>query len=227
MVPVLALLVGLGIWQLQRLQWKLDLIAAMNRNMHAAPVSVGQALAMGLANAEYHRISLTGRFLNARESYVFATGPDGAPVYHVLTPLVADDGRTFLIDRGIVPPALRSPAMRASGELSGEQTILGVLRVPGRPGLFTPAPDLVHNVWFSRDLTGIARADRVKLAIPALVEADATPNPGGWPRGGQTLVNLPNDHLQYAITWFLLATALVVVYFAYHRARGRFSFDVS
>jgi surfeit locus 1 family protein len=54
-----------------------------------------------------------------------------------------------------------------------------------------------------------------------IVEVDATPNPGGWPKGGQTIVTLPNDHLQYAITWFLLAAALVVIYFAYHRARGR------
>jgi surfeit locus 1 family protein len=221
MVPMFALLVGLGFWQLERLQWKLGLIAEMSRNIHAAPISIDRALAMGIPVAQYRSVELSGRFLNDRESYAFGTGPRGVAVYHVLTPLMLDDGRIFLVDRGIVPPELRLATKRAAGELTGEQRVIGVLRTPDKPGAFTPAPDLTQRIWFARDVAGISAANHIRLAAPIIVEADAAPNPGGWPKGGQTVIALPNDHLQYAITWFLLAGALVVIYFAYHRTRGR------
>ena len=113
------------------------------------------------------------------------------------------------------------PAARRAGILEGEQRISGVWRTPDAPGLFTPQPDIAQHVWYARDVRGIERALHLKLAAPVLVEAAAAPVRGGWPKGGQTVVQLRNEHLQYAITWFLLAASLVVVYFAYHRAQGR------
>jgi surfeit locus 1 family protein len=220
-VLMFALLLALGFWQLQRLQWKLALIGEMTQNMHAAPLSMDQVLKIGLAAAQYHRVALKGRYLNPREAYIFATDPKGEPVYHVWTPFLLEGGGTMMIDRGIVPPALRDPRTRPKGQLEGERLVTGVLRTPDGPGPFTPAPLLARHIWYARDLSGVARAEHLVLLAPAIIEADATPNPGGWPRGGQTLVALPNDHLQYAITWFLLAACLVVVYFTFHRARGR------
>jgi len=215
-VPLFAILVALGVWQLERLQWKLALIAEIQRNMTLPPLTLDAALA--LPDADYRRVSLDGHFLNSKEAYVFTTGVHGEPVYHVLAPFMLGDGRAVMVDRGFVPPSLRDPATRAQ---SVADHIAGVWRRPDRPGPFTPQPDMVHRVWYARDLASIAQADHVKLAAPAIVEADATPNPGGWPEGGQTRVNLPNDHLQYALTWFFLAASLVGVYLAYHRARGR------
>jgi len=214
-----AILIGLGVWQLERLHWKLGLIAEVNRNMAAAPVTLDQALAMGNA-AQYRRIALTGHFDNAREAYLFTTGADGSPVYHVLTPFETARG-TLIVDRGLVPGDLRDPSTRLRGQLSGERHIVGVWRVPDPPGAFTPPPDPAHRVWYSRDVNAIAAARHITLAAPAIVEADATPNPGGWPLGGQTQVSFRNEHLQYAITWFLLAAALLGVYAAYHISRGR------
>ena len=92
------------------------------------------------------------------------------------------------------------------------------------PGLFTPAPDVAHHVWYSRDLKGIAAADHIALSDQVLVEADATPNPGGWPKGGQTVVSFRNQHLSYAVTWFGLAAGLLGIWFAYHISRGRIAF---
>ncbi len=80
-------------------------------------------------------------------------------------------------------------------------------------------PDLAHRIWYARDVQGIAKADGVTLAAPVIIEADATPNPGGWPKGGQTVVAFRNEHLQYAITWFGLAAVLFGVYLAYHVSR--------
>jgi surfeit locus 1 family protein len=220
-LPFFVLLIGLGVWQIERLHWKLGLIAEVNRNLTAPPLALDQVRALPPDAAQYHRVALSGRFDNSKEAYVFTTGEDGEPVYHVVTPFLLDDGSALLVDRGMVPPPLRDPKTRAAGLLSGPQHIAGVWRVPDAPGSFTPAPDLAHRIWYSRDIAGIAKADGIKLAAPVIVEADATPNPGGWPKGGQTVVTFRNEHLQYAITWFALAAGLLAVYLAYHRSRGR------
>jgi surfeit locus 1 family protein len=169
---------------------------------------------------QYRRVALVGHFDNAKEAYVFTTDADGTPVYHVLTPFLTDDGRVLLVDRGYVPKEKLDPATRTPR--TGETRLVGVWRVPDAPGAFTPAPDTAHRIWYARDLHGIAAADHVRLAAPVLIEADAAPNPGGWPKGGQTVVTFRNEHLSYAITWFGLAAGLVGVYLAYHVSKDRF-----
>lgn len=218
-----AILISLGVWQVNRLHWKLGLIAHVNRSMHAAPLSPDEALAMGPA-AQYRRVVLDGHFDDAKEAYVFGTD-GGAPVYHVIVSFTVDDGRVFLVDRGVVPKEKLDPATRLAGQITGETHVVGVWRTPDPPGAFTPAPDIAHRIWFAHDLKGIAKADGIaKLAAAVVIEADATPNPGGWPRGGQTVVTFRNEHLQYAITWFGLAAVLFGVYIAYHVSRGRLRF---
>lgn len=224
MLPIFLALVALGIWQLERLQWKLGLIAEMNAHLNAPSISLDEALKLRGDDAQYRRVALTGRFENDKEAYIYATGSGGLPVYHVVVPFRVDDGRVVFVDRGIVPPQFRKPSTRRKGLLAGEVRVVGVWRTPDAPGLFTPQPDLARRIWYARDLAGIAGALAIRPAAWAIVEADATPVPGGWPRGGQTLVALRNEHLQYALTWFLLAASLVVVYFAYHRAQGRLAF---
>ena len=218
-VLMLAVLIGLGTWQVHRLHWKLGLIAEVNRNLTLPPVVLDSALQMGKA-AEYHRVALTGRFDHAKEAYVFGTA-DGAPIYHVVTPFLTEDDRVLLVDRGIVPPEKRDPATRRAGQVYGVQHVIGVWRTPDPPGFFTPKPDQAHHVWYSRDVKEIAGADHVALAAPVMVEADIAPNPGGWPQGGHTVVTFHNDHLQYAITWYGLALTLIGVYIAFHISKGR------
>jgi len=215
-----ALLCGLGAWQLERLQWKLALIATVNSHMAAAPVPLDRILAMNRDEAQYRRVSLNGRFDHAREAYVFTTD-QGAAVYHVLTPLTTTDGKVLVVDRGEVSKEKLDPATRAAGNVEGEARVTGVWRVPDPPGAFTPPPDTARRIWFSRDLAAIAAADHLTLAAPVVIEADAAPNPGGWPRGGQTVVSFRNQHLSYAVTWFGLALCLLGVWLAYHISRGR------
>jgi surfeit locus 1 family protein len=219
-----AVLLALGTWQLQRLIWKQSLIAEVNLNMASAPLALDQALAMG-ARAQYRRVRLEGRFDNSNEAFVFGTGVEGAPVFHVLVPFTTDDGRTLLVDRGIVPRDLRDRSTRRNGLIEGRAVIVGIWRAPDPPGPFTPGPDRSRRIWYSRDVSGIARQDGVRLAANEIIEADSTPNRGGWPKGGQTQVNFRNEHLQYAITWFLLAAGLLGVYLAYHVSRGRLIFS--
>lgn len=217
---LLAILCGLGAWQLERLQWKTALIATVNSHMAAPPVSLDAILAMNWNEAQYRRVSLSGRFDHGREAYVFTTG-QGAAVYHVLTPFTTDDGRVVMVDRGAVPKEKLDPATRASGNVEGDVHVTGVWRAPDPPGGFTPPSDAAKRIWFARDLAGIAAADRLSLAAPVVIEADSAPNPGGWPRGGQTVVSFRNQHLSYAVTWFGLALCLLGVWFAYHISKGR------
>ncbi|MGH6828146.1 MAG: SURF1 family protein [Rhizomicrobium sp.] len=215
-----ALLIGLGTWQIERLSWKLGLIAAMNERMHRTPVPVDRG-GVVRAHDDYTRVLLKGRFENAKEAYVFTTDSNFGPVYHVLTPFETDSGHVYLVDRGMVPPAKRSPSTRPRGEIEGETRVTGIWRTPDAPGPFTPPPDRKRRIWYARNLDAIAMAEGVRLAAPVVIEADAVPNPGGWPEGGQTVVNLPNNHLAYAMTWFGLAVGLIGVYLGYHVSRGR------
>jgi surfeit locus 1 family protein len=220
LVPGLALLLGLGIWQIERLHEKEALIASVEAGLTAPPVPLKLLLQADPEAAEWRHVRLSGHFLHDREQYVFAQGPSGATGVQVITPLVEQDGDTVLVDRGFVPDALRDPMRRVQGQLEGEVSLMGILRLSQQPGAFTPRPDSATRLWFVKDVAAIAGAAGVEAA-PVLIEVDATPNPGGWPLGGQTRVDFPNDHLQYAMTWFGLALALLGVYLVYHHSRGR------
>jgi surfeit locus 1 family protein len=129
-----------------------------------------------------------------------------------------------LFDRGWVPSEKKDPAKRAEGQVAGTVKLVGVVRRSQVQRQFAPdnVPD--KNVWFHVDVP-LMRGMAGGVPDPALdtffLEADAAPNPGGLPIGGQTQLDIPNDHLQYAITWFLLAMALAGVYLSYHWENGR------
>lgn len=220
-LPALALLVGLGVWQLDRREEKLALIARVETALAAEPVSLDVALAGELASADYMRVRATGIFVHERESYLFTRGPDGRPGYRVLTPFRLDDDRLVLVDRGFVPETLREPGTRAEGQVAGRRMVSGVLRVLGPRGIFAAEPDRAQRVWYARDPADIARTLGIQVAAPVIIEADAVPNPGGWPLAGWTRGEFRNPHLGYAVTWFGLALALIVIYLAYHRSQGR------
>ena len=237
-----ALLCGLGAWQgMIRLPWKLDLIARIQLGLSAPAVPIGTIWRIGtgtvpigdvMTKMDYSKVSLQGHFLNGQEVYFFATGPDGAPTYHVLAPFVMTQflssgnaapasSAVILVDRGSVPQELTDPAKRLPGQLEGERAIVGVLRKPDAPNVFTPPADKVRRVTYTRDPKTVAATFGLKPLLPMFLEADATPNPGGWPKGGQTVIDLPNNHLSYALTWFGLALGLLGVWLAYHIQKAR------
>jgi len=223
-IPVVLICIALGIWQLQRLQWKRGLIAERATAVAATPLHPPQTLAEGRA-LEFHPVDDDGVFLNDKEIYLSAIGPHGGAGFHVLSPLREADGRIVFVNRGFVPADKKDPSTRTAAQFTGTEHLRGLLRLAPekKPGWFIPdnRPDV--NYWFWIDLPAMAAADQLATAdvAPFYIDADATPNPGGWPQGGTTLLDLPNDHLQYAITWFSLAAAMVAVYVAYHwRERG-------
>jgi len=221
-----ALLCGLGSWQLERLQWKLALIATVNGHMAASPVSLDTILAMKPVDAQYRRVTIHGSFDHAKEAYVFTTDASGAAVYHVLTPFRTETGKTLMVDRGEVLKPMLDPATRAQGNPQGLVQVTGVWRIPDPPNLlFTPPPEAERRIWYSRNVVSIAAADGLALSAPVVIEADGMPNPGGWPKGGQTVVSFRNQHLSYAVTWFGLAIVLLGVWFSYNISKGRIGWN--
>jgi surfeit locus 1 family protein len=221
-VPVVALLLALGIWQLQRLHWKEELIAQREAALAEVPVPLPHT-AEAAEQMEFRPVIAEGVFLHDKEIFLAVAGSGGGAGFHVLTPLREASGRIVFVNRGFIPAELQDPAMRPAGQLAGSVRVGGLLRLPPaeKPGWFVPdnRPDL--NQWFWIDLPAMTAADRLLDVLPFYVEADATPNPGGWPRGGVTPLALPNNHLQYAVTWFSLAAVLIVIYLLYHwRNRG-------
>jgi surfeit locus 1 family protein len=218
-LPGVALLIGLGVWQIQRLHEKEALVANVEAGMKAPPVPLAEALKLGPA-ADYHHVQVMGHFLHDKELYVFSRGPMGAVGVDIVTPLVQENGEAVLVDRGFVPEALHDAKTRSAGQVTGDVALTGALRLSQTPGMFTPASNRQARLWFVKDVPDMAAALGLSVA-PVIVEVDATPNPGGWPLGGRTQVDFPNDHLQYAITWFGLALALTAVYLLYHCSKGR------
>ena len=216
MLAALAVLLGLGFWQLSRLHWKQGLIAQIEARSSAAPIPLAEAVALTRAGRDpsYYRVSVEGRFHHDKERYLYAFS-EGRIGWHVITPLETENGEMVLIDRGFVPNELRDPASRPEGQVETVTEITGLIRAPETQGLFTPDNDPKANRWFWRDFAGMTRSlfphGTIEVA-PFYLEAEKTAVPGGWPEGGQTRLKIPNNHLQYAITWFLLAAALLVMY---------------
>ncbi len=198
---------SLGIWQIERRAWKLDLISRIDARIHAAAVPApgpGAWPSIDAKSNEYERVAASGHFLNDRETLVTAVTGEGAG-YWVLTPLKTRDGFIVLVNRGFVPPDRRDASSRAGGNIEGETTVTGLLRLTEPKGGFLRGNDISADRWFSRDVDAIAIKRGLDDYAPYFIDADATPNAGGFPVGGLTVISFPNNHLVYALTWFALA----------------------
>jgi surfeit locus 1 family protein len=217
-------LVSLGMWQLDRKAWKEGLIATIEQRLAAPPVALPAASTwpqLTAAQDEFLRVAVTAEFLNDREATVFTIGSSmrdgaGSPGYWIFTPARLDDGVVVMVNRGFVPFVLEGRQNLAARweEVAGPVNMVGVLRWPEPPGLFTPAADPARNIWFSRDSDAIAAAKGVRAA-PFYLELESPDPPGGLPRTGRLHAVLPNNHFSYALTWLGLATVLAGVYGAW------------
>jgi len=225
-IPAFLIMIGLGVWQLQRMEWKNDLIERLQTRMTMPPLDAAGVGADPKA-AEYRKVRLTGTFLHDKELHLLARSMNRNVGLQVVTPLRLESGEVVLFNRGWVPERLKDPARRPEGQVPGVVTVEGIVRLSEADvkSWFIPDNKPERDVWLTVDVATMRRTAGLPDAPPLkadqwFVAADAAANPGGFPIGGQTRVNLPNDHLQYSITWFLLSLTLVGVYIAFHWRRG-------
>lgn len=216
---VFGVLIGLGTWQLTRLHWKEELLATIAERVAAPPLSLVEIEAKVQSNTlpdvDYYPVTVTGTFHHKGERHFFATW-QGETGFYVYTPLELADGRFVFVNRGFVPYELKEPSKRAQGQVAGQVTIKGLSRnvLTQKPSFMVPDNDLAKNIFYWKDVSAMTETAGLPSGaeiVPVFVDADNAPNPGGLPVGGVTMVDLPNNHLQYVITWYGLAAALAGV----------------
>lgn len=224
MLPIVVLSLSLGMWQMERRAWKRDILDRIATNQAAAPLSLDELLKGDPLRFEYGRVKLAGTFLHDKEFFLAARSLKSKVGMQVVTPLRVDNGAIVLFDRGWIPSEKKEAEKRAEGQLPGKVELTGIVRRSQVKQQFAPENDPARNFWFYVDVPAMRRlaGGQPDAALDSFFfDADATPNPGGLPVGGQTRLDIPNPHLQYAITWFLVALAGIGVYLAYHWENGR------
>jgi surfeit locus 1 family protein len=213
----LAVLISLGTWQVKRLAWKEGLIASIETRMTAAPepLFAVEERFKTQGDVDYFPVTLTGTLVNAREQYFLSTF-DGQSGWNVYAPLQLADGRALMLNRGFVPYDLRDPAKRPGSQPDGIQTINGLARNPlaAKPSSITPENEAKSNTWYWKDLSGMAENAEVPMdkLLPFFVDDWSGQKQGALPVTRTTIISLPNNHLQYAVTWYGLAAALAGVW---------------
>jgi surfeit locus 1 family protein len=217
-VPALIVLLALGFWQVQRLQWKEALIEKLQTRSTAAAIALPENRA-DLNALEYRRVTVTGRFDHAHEFHLVNRSLNGNPGIHIVTPLLREGKPAVLVSRGWVPFDKKPVSARAEGQVAGMVTVEGIVRLIKGPGRFTPENEAQKNFWFFIDPKAMAAASGLPIA-PDFYVLSGDKVPGGFPVAHQWKLDIRNDHLQYAITWFALALGLAVIYIVYHRRSG-------
>jgi len=219
-LAAISLLIGFGKWQLDRKAWKEDLIQTLTARLAGPPKDLAPRAdwpRLVQERDEFTRVTFPAEFIAGEEALVYTAGsplrPDvKGPGYWVLSPARLAGGSVVIINRGFVPVDRKDAATRAPGALRGTVDITGAMRWTEPRGMFTPEDDVAGNVWYVRDPQAISTAKKWASAAPFYIDQEAPVPPGGLPLPGKLEVNLPNNHLQYVITWFGLALALAGVY---------------
>jgi surfeit locus 1 family protein len=213
------LLIGLGVWQIERRTWKLDLIDRVDRRV-AAPAAAAPGPdawpQISRDHDEYRHVRVTGHFASVRPALVKALTELGGG-YWVLAPFQTDQGFDVLVNRGFVPEAA---AARMKDAPQGEQSrtsVVGLLRITEPKGAFLRSNDPGQDRWYSRDVAAIGARLGVRDLAPYFIDADAAANGTGRPVGGLTVVSFPNNHLIYTVTWFSLA--IMLAFWSYRAVR--------
>ena len=201
---------GLGVWQVQRCVWKLDLIERVEQRVRATPTDAPGPESWPNINASdyaYRHVSVRGQFVKGRSTLVRAVTERGRG-YWLVEPFQAAEGFTVIINRGFIPAdrITRSPPGRE--QLDAVTTITGLLRMTEPGGGFLHQNDPTSGRWYSRDVVTIANAQGIEGVAPYFIDADASVTPSDLAIGGLTVVSFPNNHLIYALTWFGLAAML-------------------
>jgi surfeit locus 1 family protein len=238
-VPILfvlaavAIFIALGTWQVERKAWKEALIATLDQRLSAAPTLLpprGLWARLDRADDEFRRVRFSAAFIPGTEARVYTVGSARrgempGPGYWVFALARLANGDFVAVNRGFVPEDHKDPSTRAAHNPADSIEMVGVMRWPEPRGYFAPSDNPDRNLWFVRDHLAIAAAkgwrERFADVAPFFIELETPQPPTGLPRPDALKVNIRNEHLQYAITWYGLAGALTIMFVVWLRHRRR------
>jgi surfeit locus 1 family protein len=206
-ITAVTVLLSLGMWQVERLQWKEAMIVAAQKAQ--AQPALG-TLPQDVSGIDYRNVALIGTFMYDKSLHMVASPQGGVQGFFIVTPFkLDDDGRIILVNRGFSPEGKES-------KLDGMQAVKGVIRPARAKRHFSPDNRPDKNVWFYEDIAGMSKATGLQLT-PVVVEEVGVPQANTYPVPNDGKIRLRNDHLQYAVTWFALAAIAVVMFGLYYR----------
>lgn len=230
MLALTGLFVLLGVWQVERLAEKEALIADVDRQLTQPPYDIPPAdqwPMIDLGTYAYHPLTLTGRYRNDKAVLVFTNIPEpkgqyGGPGYWLMTPFEPTGGGTVFVNRGFIPQTSSANFLSAPGP-DGDQTVTGLALRAEAAGPFTPGPDQSNRIEWVRDPARLAALAGISQPVFGLTVDAPAGEPGGLPQGGETVIEFPNNHLGYALTWFgfALITPLLLAFWVFRQLRPR------
>ena len=208
-VIALLILLSLSLWQVKRLVWKTNLIEQRVSNFEGEPKNLFDIKKPN--ENEFKKVFIEGQLLNNLEFFMPALSKNGNNGFHIIVPMEVEKKKLILFDTGWVPLAKKEKNKRLNNLIKEKKIFTAVIRLPGRKGYFQPDNDNIKNFWFFVEPKLMEETISMKLEDRFYLEA-VDNGPNGYPLGNQTRIYLRNNHLQYAITWFLIALSLVGVF---------------
>ena len=201
---------ALGTWQLYRLQWKLELISEITYGLNSNPIEYST-----LIKKNYQRVTTKGKFDYDKQIYLYSLNDNGKPGYDVITPFKTNRNENVLINRGWIDKELKdNPSINLKNE--SEKKIIGLLREIYKPNMFKPDNDLKNNIWFSINLEDLKKATGVQFNNFVIFLED---NQSKTPLPKKISIDVPNNHLKYAITWYAISISIIFYYLYFRRKK--------
>ena len=219
----LIILVSLGTWQVKRLIWKNDLISFYLKQSTNNIINLHKENFVS-EEIEYRKVRLTGKFLNKKEVHITGKTYEGNAGFHVVTPFLMQNGNYALVNRGWVSENYKEAKSRSFSLINEETSVIGLIRYPQKKGYFVPENEPDNGFWFTIKPTEIKKhlkIDKETFIIKFYVDALRQEKKINLPIGIKEKINIRNQHLSYAITWYSLAIVLMIIYLSYHYSEGK------
>mgnify|MGYP001157008333 FL=1 len=214
-IPSLIILIALGSWQVHRMNWKNSIIETVEKRISGKPIDA-PILLKNIERWRYKRVAVVGTFLHEKEFAITGKPFEGTAGFHLITPLKMSNGKTILVNRGWIPEKLRARNTRQETLVGGKILVEGIIREDKRKGYFVPENEPRNEVWLYVNTQQMAMHRQLGPTVNYFIDQFRKPGPYRLPIGASEDVEIRNEHLQYALTWYFLAISLLIIYFLYH-----------
>ena len=194
---------SLGVWQVIRLNWKLELISDIEKSIQSDPVIFD-----GRDPSNFKKIKFNPDVINSKLIYLYSLNETGEPGFDVINTIKIED-RNFLINRGWIPRNLKGNNFKIQNKV-----YFGILKKKSNQTYFKPDNDLSENYWFTLNDEDLFKFSGLKFSNFIIYEIG---NQSQFPRVKKIDANISNNHLKYSLTWFSLAISIFLIYLYFRK----------